>query len=144
MTRYLKELQRRNVFRAVAAYVVLGWILLQVAGGLEDALSLPAWFDTIIAAGLAIGLPVVIIVSWVYEITPDGLQKTRDVADHQSISTDTGRRLNYITVAGIVVLLGVVAADRFVSRPDIDSAAGTSATDAGNAGAVESIHDQSI
>ena len=45
MIRYLKELQRRNVFRAVAAYVVLGWILLQVAGGLEEALSLPAWFD---------------------------------------------------------------------------------------------------
>ncbi len=106
MTGYLKELQRRNVFRAVVAYVVLGWILLQVAGGLEDALSLPAWFDTIIAAVLAIGLPIVIIVSWVYEITPEGLQKTRDVADHQSIASDTGRRLNYITVAGIVVLLG--------------------------------------
>ncbi|HSD68859.1 MAG TPA: tetratricopeptide repeat protein [Woeseiaceae bacterium] len=139
MTGYLKELQRRNVFRAVAAYVVLGWILLQVAGGLEDALALPGWFDTIIAAGLAIGLPVVIIVSWVYEITPDGLQKTRDVADHQSISTDTGRRLNYITVAGIVVLIGVVAADRFVSRPHDDSAA-----DAGSSQTAESVHDQSI
>jgi TolB-like protein/tetratricopeptide (TPR) repeat protein len=121
MTGYLKELQRRNVFRAVAAYIVLGWILLQVASGLEEALDLPAWFDTIIAALLVIGFPVVVIVSWVYEITPDGLQKTRAVSDEQSIASDTGRRLNYITVAGIVVLLGVVVADRFVSKPGVDS-----------------------
>jgi TolB-like protein/cytochrome c-type biogenesis protein CcmH/NrfG len=124
MTGYLKELQRRNVFRAVAAYIVLGWILLQVASGLEEALDLPAWFDTIIAALLTIGFPVVIIVSWVYEITPDGLQKTRAVSDEHSIASDTGRRLNYITVAGIVVLLGVVIADRFISKPDVDPVQG--------------------
>ncbi len=144
MAGYLKELQRRNVFRAVAAYIVLGWILLQVAGGLENALSLPPWFDTIIAAALAIGLPVVIIVSWVYEITPEGLQKTRNVAEHHSISTDTGRRLNYITVAGIVVLLGVVVADRFVSRPDADSAPATSPQDAIFVEAAPSANSKSI
>jgi TolB-like protein/lipopolysaccharide biosynthesis regulator YciM len=144
MTGYLKELQRRNVFRAVAAYVVLGWILLQVAGGLEDALSLPPWFDTIIAALLAIGFPVVIIVSWVYEITADGLQKTRDVVDHQSISSDTGRRLNYITVAGIVVLLGVVVADRFVSRPDSDSAPVTATPEIGTPETITSSSSKSI
>lgn len=141
MIRYLKELQRRNVFRAVAAYVVLGWILLQVAGGLEEALSLPAWFDTIIAALLAIGLPVVIIVSWVYEITPEGLQKTRNIADHQSITADTGRRLNYITMAGIVVLLGVVIADRYSSQPQQDSASDPSAE---NAAIVTPTEEQSI
>ena len=141
MIRYLKELQRRNVFRAVAAYVVLGWILLQVAGGLEEALSLPAWFDTIIAALLAIGLPVVIIVSWVYEITPEGLQKTRNIADHQSITADTGRRLNYITMAGVVVLLGVVIADRYSSQPQQDSASDPSAE---NAAIVTPTEEQSI
>jgi TolB-like protein/tetratricopeptide (TPR) repeat protein len=144
MAGYLKELQRRNVFRAVAAYIVLGWILLQVAGGLEDALSLPAWFDTIIAAALAIGLPVVIIFSWVYEITSEGLQKTRNVAEHQSISTDTGRRLNYITMAGIVVLLGVVVTDRLVSRPDADSATTTSTQESITADATPSANSKSI
>ena len=144
MAGYLKELQRRNVFRAVAAYIVLGWILLQVAGGLEDALSLPPWFDTIIAAVLAIGLPIVIIVSWVYEITTEGLQKTRDVADHQSIASDTGRRLNYITVAGIVVLLGVVVADRFVSRPDGQAVQASSTAATGTAVTAPSASSKSI
>jgi TolB-like protein/cytochrome c-type biogenesis protein CcmH/NrfG len=144
MTGYLKELQRRNVFRAVAAYIVLGWLLLQVAGGLEDALSLPPWFDTIIAAALAIGLPIVIVVSWVYEITPEGLQKTRYVADHQSIAPDTGRRLNYITVAGIAVLLGVVIADRFVSRPGADSAPSITTAESTATGAALSASSKSI
>ncbi|HEX9851577.1 MAG TPA: tetratricopeptide repeat protein, partial [Woeseiaceae bacterium] len=144
MTGYLKELQRRNVFRAVAAYIVLGWLLLQVAGGLEDALSLPPWFDTIIAAALAIGLPIVIVVSWVYEITPEGLQKTRYVADHQSIAPDTGRRLNYITVAGIAVLLGVVIADRFVSRPGADSAPSITTAESAATGAALSASSKSI
>jgi len=112
MGEYLRELQRRNVFRAVAAYVVVGWLLLQVSTSLEEALDLPAWFDAVVTALLLIGFPVVVVFSWVYELTPDGLQKTARVEPEASITDRTGRRLNYITVAGVVLLLLVVVADR--------------------------------
>ena len=78
MNKYLAELQRRNVFRAVAAFVVFGWILLQAATTLEDVLGLPDWFDSVAAAILVLGFPAVVIFSWVYERTPEGLKKTAD------------------------------------------------------------------
>jgi len=112
MSRYLQELQRRNVFRAVAAYIVIGWLLLQVATTLEEALALPGWFDAVITALLIIGFPAVVIFSWVYELTPEGLQKTEEVSAEASIASHTGKRLNYITIGGVVLLLAVVVFDR--------------------------------
>ena len=44
----LTELKRRNVFRVAGIYVVVAWILIQVAGALESSLNLPAWFDSVI------------------------------------------------------------------------------------------------
>jgi TolB-like protein len=101
MKQFLWELQRRNVFRAIAAFVVIGWVLLQVATTLEEALGLPAWFDAVVASLLAIGFPAVLILSWVYELTPEGLKKTADIPTQQSITGDTGRKLNYVTIANV-------------------------------------------
>ena len=92
MLNYFEELKRRNVIRAIIAYVVLGWILLQVSTNLEEALTLPVWFDGLVAALLVIGLPVVAVFSWVFELTPEGLLKTEDVPKERSISIRTGRR----------------------------------------------------
>lgn len=118
MGKYLQELQRRNVFRAVAAYIVLGWILLQVSATLEDTLGLPDWFDAVVTGLLIIGFPLILIFSWVYELTPDGVKKTSSVPHEQSIAESTGRRLDYITVAGVVLLVAVIIADRlWIPRP---------------------------
>lgn len=127
---YFQELKRRNVFRAVIAYVVLGWILLQVSTNLEEALNLPAWFDGLVAALLAIGLPIVAVFSWVYELTPEGLLKTEDVPEEQSITPRTGRRLDVFTAIGIVVLIGLVLMDRITGPADESTAEQTVATDA--------------
>lgn len=141
MGNYLRELQRRNVFRAIAAYIVLGWILLQVSTTLEDALELPEWFDAVVTALLVIGFPLILIFSWVYELTPGGLKKTSSVPDGQSIAHSTGRRLDYITVGGVVVLLAVILVDRlFVPEPAAESPATTSQAVA----AVSSSDDKSI
>ena len=126
MGNYLRELQRRNVFRAIAAYIVLGWILLQVSTTLEDALGLPEWFDAVVTALLVIGFPVILIFSWVYELTPDGLKKTSNVQNEHSIADSTGRKLNYITVAGVAVLVAVIVVDRvFVPEPASEADAAT-------------------
>ncbi len=114
MGNYLRELQRRNVFRALAAYIVLGWVLLQVSSTLEEALRLPDWFDALVTALLVIGFPVVLVFSWIYELTPDGVKKTTSVAESDSIAQTTGRKLDYITIAGIVLLIGVILFDRLV------------------------------
>jgi TolB-like protein/Tfp pilus assembly protein PilF len=129
MGTYFHELLRRNVFRAVAAYIVLGWVLLQVSTTLEEALGLPAWFDAVVIALLVIGFPLLIVFSWVYELTPDGVKKTSHVPNEQSIAHTTGRKLDYITVAGIAVLIGVIVLDRvFVAERSEPATVGNEAS----------------
>ena len=74
----LNELSRRNVFKVAAAYTVSAWILIQVA---ETIFPLFGYGDRparIVVVLLAIGFPFVLIFSWVYELTPDGLKLERD------------------------------------------------------------------
>ncbi|MEM7704051.1 MAG: tetratricopeptide repeat protein [Pseudomonadota bacterium] len=76
-------------------------------------MGLPEWFDTLVAAALLITLPVVIVVSWVYELTPDGLKKTEEVDLAASVAPRTGHRLDLFTLAGVVLVIGLVAFQQF-------------------------------
>lgn len=144
MKKYLAELQRRNVFRAIAAFVVIGWVLLQVATSLEEALGLPAWFDAVVAALLAIGFPAVLTFSWVYELTPEGLKKTADIPAERSVTGDTGRKLNYVTIAAVFVLVIVVIGDRFVGKNDAQLSSNDSSSDPFIAATFPGYDDKSI
>lgn len=106
---FFHELKRRNVVRVGGAYAVVGWLLVQVATTLEESMNLPAWFDGLIVALLLIGLPIVLIFSWAFELTPDGVVRTEDVPESESITPQTGRKLDYVIVAGLVILIGMIA-----------------------------------
>lgn len=112
------ELKRRNVFRAAGLYIVVGWALAQAAALLENALSLPAWFDALVISLLALGFPIAVIFSWAYEMTPEGIKPTKDIPAGASISASTGAKLDKAILAGIVVLIAVIAGDRFIGRKD--------------------------
>jgi TolB-like protein/Tfp pilus assembly protein PilF len=107
MDYFFKELRRRNVVRVAGVYAVAGWVLVQIATTLEDSMNLPAWFDGLVVALLIIGLPVALILAWAFELTPDGVVRTEDVPEGQSVTVETGRKLDYAIIAGIVIL-GVV------------------------------------
>ena len=104
MSSLFSELKRRNVFRVAGVYAVVGWILAQIATTLEESLGLPAWFDASIVALLLLGLPIALIFAWAFELTPEGVVKTETVPEGESITTDTGRKLDYAIVAGLVAL----------------------------------------
>jgi TolB-like protein len=108
MNQFFKELRRRNVVRVAGVYAVAGWVLVQIATTLEESMNLPAWFDGLVVALLLIGLPVALIVAWAFELTPDGVMRTEDVPEDQSVTADTGRKLDYAIIAGIVILAIVV------------------------------------
>ena len=109
----LGELKRRNVFRVAVAYVVLSWLILQMGDLLFDLMGLPEWANRIVLVILLLGFPVAVIFSWIYELTPEGLKKESAVDRSQSITPETGRRLNYITIGMIAIGIAVVGIDRF-------------------------------
>lgn len=100
------ELKRRNVFRAGIAYVVLSWLLLQVTDVVVPTLELPEWVARLVLFLLVLGFPLALIFTWVFELTPDGLMREKDVVRAESITRGTGRKLDYITIALLVLALG--------------------------------------
>jgi TolB-like protein len=70
------ELRRRNVVRVAAAYLVVAWIVMQVVNVATPALDLPGWFDGAVFVLLAVGFAVAIVMSWVFELSAEGLKRT--------------------------------------------------------------------
>jgi len=112
MDKFLKELRRRNVVRVAGVYAVAGWVLVQIATTLEESMNLPAWFDGVVVALLIIGLPIALILAWAFELTPDGVVRTEDVPEGQSVTVETGRKLDYAIIVGIVVLAVIIVMTR--------------------------------
>jgi len=106
MNHLLTELRRRNVFRVAAAYLVVGWLLIQLAALLETSLGLPEWFDAAIIGFLIIGMPIALLLAWAFEMTPEGMKKTESVADPGAFKP-LGPS-DYVLIAGVLVVLGVV------------------------------------
>jgi adenylate cyclase len=75
-TKVFAELKRRRVFGAVAAYVVLAALLIELSGAIFEALLLPDWSARLFTILLILGLPVVAVMSWFFDLRPGGIART--------------------------------------------------------------------
>ncbi len=78
--KWLAELQRRKVFRVAVAYVVAGWVLIQVADATFEPLGLPGWSMKLVIALVALGFPLACVLAWAYDLTPQGIERTEAAA----------------------------------------------------------------
>ena len=118
MGKFFEELKRRNVFRVAVAYVIASWLVLQVADIVLQGIEAPAWVMKVFMLVLALGFPFVLLFSWAYELTPEGIKKEVEVDRQQSITPHTGRKLNIITIAMLLGVLGVVVIERTMMHPE--------------------------
>ncbi len=102
----LAELKRRNVIRVAGLYVVGAWLLIQVAETLLPIFETPAWVLKSLVVLLALGFVPALVLSWIYELTPDGVRRERDIEREHSSVDRTARRLD---IAVIVLLVGIGA-----------------------------------
>jgi len=107
------ELKRRNVFRVTIAYLALAWLVTEVAGTLFPVFGIPDWGVRFVVIVFALGFVPAVIISWVYELTPEGIKREQDVVRDASITHLTARRLDVFTIGLIVVALAFLLADRF-------------------------------
>jgi TolB-like protein len=107
------ELKRRNVFRVGFAYLVLGWVLLQVVDVVLPILELPDWVARLVLLLLSVGFPIVLIFAWAFELTPEGIKREKDVDRSQSITPQTGRKLDRVVIGILAVAVIVLLLDRF-------------------------------
>jgi TolB-like protein len=123
-----EELKRRNVFRVAIGYIVSCWLLAQVADMVLDVIGAPGWILQTIVLVLALGFPVVVFFSWVYEVTPEGIKRESEIDRSQSITHVTARKLDRAIIGVLIIALAYfVWESRFghepqVIEPDADQA----------------------
>jgi TolB-like protein/lipoprotein NlpI len=119
---FFSELKRRNVFRVGIAYVVLSWLVLQVADVILNNVEAPGWVFHVILLVLAIGFLVVLVFAWAFEMTPEGLKRESEVDRDASITYQTGRKLDRLITGVLVLALGYFVFDKFVLSAGRDAA----------------------
>lgn len=114
--RFFAELKRRRVYRVAVTYLVAGFVVVQVADLAAGAFALPAWFEPMVWVVGALGLPIALVLSWAYDLGPEGIRRTGpDGETDPSVAgaprTDRGerRRAAPALIAG-ALLLGVAGA----------------------------------
>ena len=112
MTSILDELKRRNVVRVGFAYVVIGWIIMQVIDVVVEPLHLPEWTATLVLVLLLVGLPITLFFSWAFELTPDGVKTTEEADADHSVTASTGQKLNYLIIGALLLAVGFLFLDR--------------------------------
>lgn len=127
MGNWFEELKRRNVFRVALAYLVAAWLILQVADVVLGNIGAPGWVMQALMLLLGIGFPIALTFSWIYELTPDGLRRERDVEPSHSIAPQTGQRLDRLIIA--LLLLVLVAVGTVWILPDDEPPTTSSAAD---------------
>ncbi|MCH7820866.1 MAG: hypothetical protein IIA07_02515 [Proteobacteria bacterium] len=121
------ELKRRNVFRVAFAYTVIAWLLAQVADLAFDNFGTPEWVSKTVLFLLLLGFPLAVFFAWAFEITPEGLKKEQDVDRTASITSHTGRKLDYsIIVLLFIALSYFVWESRVSDRLPVTAFAGAS------------------
>ncbi len=110
----INELKRRNVIRVALAYGVIAWVILQILDVVVGVIDAPAWVLQIAFFIGLIGLVPVVIFSWVYELTPEGIRKESEIDRSRSITSQTGRKLDRVIIVFLGVAVVVLLADRFI------------------------------
>jgi len=120
---FIKELKRRNVFKVSFAYVIIAWLLAQVADLMVDNFGAPDWVIKSFLGFLVIGFPLAIFFAWAFELTPEGVKRESEVDRSQSIAAQTGQKLNYSIMVIMAIALTWFAWDRFGARPETTATA---------------------
>jgi TolB-like protein len=107
------EAKRRNVFRVAVAYIIIAWVIAQVAEFAFENFGAPEWVLKSVVVMLLLGLPLAIFFAWAFEVTPEGIKREDEVDRSQSIVSQTGRKLDRTIIGVLIVALGWFAFDKF-------------------------------
>ncbi len=105
---FFAELKRRNVYKVAAAYAVAAWLLIQIATQVFPFFQIPNWAVQLVVLLLVLGFPVAMILSWAFEITPEGIKREEEIDRRKSIARKTGRKLTALVVVLAAAAVGLM------------------------------------
>ena len=119
------EARRRNLFRVGAAYAIVVWLLVEVASVVLPTFKAPEWVMQVFTFLLILGFPIALIFAWAFELTPEGIKREKDVEAAESITSKTGRKLDFAIIGLLAVAVVYFAVDKFVLQTDPIPATGS-------------------
>src|SRR5436189_885282 len=115
MSGFFEEVKRRKVYRVAVAYVIAAGAIIQLASAAFPAWELPNWALRLVIVLLLVGFPIALILAWAFDVTPQGIRATPNVAMPR-----TNRRRNIIMLVATGVIVSAIAG--FFLLPRISSA----------------------
>ena len=117
---FFAELKRRNVYKVAVAYAIVGWLVMQIAATVVPALHLSDAITSAVVLLTILGFPIALVLAWAFELTPEGIKRTEDVAPNESITRRTGWKLMapivLIAIVALALLLFQLVGKRNASR----------------------------
>jgi len=92
--KFIAELKRRNVIKPTIAYLIVAWLVAQVADVVLPTFDAPLYIMKTLIFVLILGFPISLVISWVYELSPKGIKKTENVEEVTSVSPKSNHELN--------------------------------------------------
>lgn len=116
--RILSELKRRNVPKAALAYLVVAWMVVQVGDIIFPAYDIPDWVFRWLVTALIVGFPIWVVFSWIYDLTPEGIEKTPQQAETAPGTSDPhiGQRLNKIIIVSLALAVVLLLYNQFEGK----------------------------
>jgi len=111
---FISELKRRNVLRVAALYAAGSWLLVQIATQVLPLFDVPTWALRIVVIACVLGFPFALVFSWLYELTPDGLKREKEVDRSRSITRDTAQKIDRSIIGVLAAVVVVLLANQFV------------------------------
>lgn len=115
--RFLGEMKRRNVFRIGMAYIVSAWVIVQIGYIIATNYGAPPWVMGVVITFVVAGFPIALFFTWTFALTTDGLRKESDLLKVDTLTRTSGHKLDYITMALLAVVVGMVSLDRYMPVP---------------------------
>jgi len=106
ISNFIEELKRRNVFKVATAYAIAGWLIIQIATSVFPTFEFPSWTTQFVIILVVIGFPLSLIFAWAFELTPEGIKKSKEVEITESVTNRTGKKLNGLIIT--VLSMGVI------------------------------------
>jgi len=124
LSQFWQELKRRKVNKVIAMYAGAAYVLFELAGNVVEPLNLPDWTPRLVILVALIGFPIVIILSWLFDITPEGIGKTASVEEVQEQELElppVKRKLKAsdVIIGKRAILIGIMAYPRIFGATNL-------------------------
>src|ERR1700736_3876818 len=113
LEKFFTELKRRNVYKVAVAYIIAGWALSQGIAQVFPVFDVPNWVIRSIVVLIIVGLPIALVLAWMFELTPQGIKRT-ETADAMPAATRKKKYVwIYVVVIGSILSIGLFMLGRY-------------------------------